>query len=160
LLESRASTRSQIANGWLKTYSTAAVPTYKRRDGSIEVTYAGSFNDTGPHRRIAVFRASWHAPHPGQRWRFSIRIRGRISKDYIVVGIEWIGGSSAPYRYISEQDVYPLITTNWQRATVITPPLPKSVRTVTAYIQIPEINPMSRIDVWFADPSLALSSHS
>jgi hypothetical protein len=160
LLKSRASTRSRVANGWLMAYSTAGVPAYERRDNSIEVTYMGSANDTGPHRRIAVFRASWHAPRPGQRWQFSIRMSGQISKDYIVVGIEWAGGTTAPYQYISEQDVYPRITINRQRTTVITPRLPKSVKTVTAYIQIPEINPMSRIDVWFADPSLALSSRT
>jgi hypothetical protein len=160
LLKSRVSTGSQVANGWLKAYSTTAVPTYERRDNSIKITYTGSSSDTGTHRRIAIFRASWHAPRPGQRWQFSIRMSGQISRDYVVVGIEWIGGTTAPYRYISEQDVYPRIAINWQHVTVITPPLPKSVKTVTAYIQIPEINPMSRIDARFADPSLALSSQT
>jgi hypothetical protein len=157
---SHASVRRQGANGWLKEYSTTTAPMYGRRGNGTRITFTGSSDDTGSHRRIEVFQASWHTVRPGQVWRFSIKIRGQISKDYIIIGIEWIGGPRAPYQYLSEQDVYPQISNNWQRATVVTPPLPKSAKSVTAYIQIPEVNPMSRIDAWFADPSLVLSSRT
>jgi hypothetical protein len=51
----------------------------------------------------------------GQRWRFSVQLKGRLSHGYIIVGMEWFSvfkhvvGNVVGYgySYIAENDVYP-----------------------------------------------------
>ena len=77
-----------------------------------------------------------------------------MSKAYLIVGMEWFSMARPIYRYLAEQDVYPRITSSWQRVTVVSPPLPGSARCLAVYVQLPEINPYSRIDVEIACASL------
>jgi hypothetical protein len=157
LLDSRFSDGSRVAKGWLQEFSTATVPFYERSSGIEEIVYAGTSGDTGLHRKIEIFQATWHGVRPGQRWRFSIRVRGQISRDYIIVGAEWFSVRKRLYKYIAEQDVYPHVNMNWQQVTAVTPPLPKSAAALAVYIQIPEINSLSRINISLTEPSLMLT---
>lgn len=154
---------SPVASGWSPEYSTASKPFFLRRDGSEEIAYAGQPGDTGLHRKVEIFQAIWRGVHPGQRWRFSVRVRGRLSHAYIIAGMEWFSVAKPTYRYIAEQDVYPQLTTSWQRVTAISPPLPGNARRVAVYVQLPEINGSSRIDIQISGASLILNrgpSHS
>lgn len=146
LLDSRFSDGDRVARGWLQEYSTAE-----------EIAYTGKSGDTGLHRKIEIFQDTWHGVRPGQRWRFSIRVKGQILKGYIVVGAEWFSVHKSLYKYIAEQDVYPHVNMNWQEVTEVTLPLPKSAKALAVYIQIPEINPMTRIDISLTEPSLILT---
>jgi hypothetical protein len=146
-----------VASGWSPEYSTAARPFFLRRDDAEEVAYAGQPGDTGPHRKIEIFQATWRDVRPGQRWRFSVRVRGQMLKAYMIVGMEWFRVAKPIYRYIAEQDVYPKVSTSWERVTVVTPPLPKAARCLAVYVQLPEINAASRIDVQVSGASLILS---
>jgi hypothetical protein len=157
LLDSRFSDGGRVANGWLQEYSTSSAPFYKRGNEIEEIAYAGKSGDTGPHRKIEIFQATWHAVGPGQRWRFSIRVRGQIFKGYIIVGAEWFSVHKSLYKYIAEQDVYPRVNANWQEVTALTPPLPNSASILAVYIQIPEINPATRVDISLTEPSLILT---
>jgi hypothetical protein len=156
---------NRIARGWLQEYSTTTAPSYLRFGSVQEIAYAGSPGDTGLHRKIEVFQAIWHGVHPGQRWRFSVRVKGRLSRAYIIVGMEWFSVFKHTvgkvvgygYNYIHEQDVYPKLTTSWQRFTAISPPLPGNARCVAVYVQLPEINAASRIDVQVSGASLILN---
>lgn len=157
LLDSRFSDGDRVAKGWLQKYSTTTAPFYEWRNGTEEIAYAGKSGDTGLHRKIEIFQATWHRVRPGQRWRFSIRVRGQIFKGYIIVGAGWFSVHKPLYKYIAEQDVYPRVNMNWQEVTAVTPPLPKSAKALAVYIQIPEINPVTRIDISLTEPSLILT---
>jgi hypothetical protein len=156
---------SRVATGWLQEYSTTTPPTYRRFGGIQQITFTGRPGDTGLHRKIEIFQAIWHGVHPGERWRFSIRVRGRLSHAYIIAGMEWFSVfkhvvgkvTGYGYSYIAEQDVYPQLTSSWQRVTAISPPLPGNARCVAVYIQLPEINGSSQIDVQVSGASLILS---
>jgi hypothetical protein len=155
----------RIARGWLQEYSTTTAPSYLRQHGSQEIVYAGAPGDTGLHRKIEIFQAIWDGVHPGQRWRFSVRVRGRISHGYVIVGMEWFSvfkhvvGNVVGYgyNYIAEQDVYPHLAASWQRVTAVSQPLPANARCVAVYVQLPEINGSTRIDVQVSGASLILS---
>jgi hypothetical protein len=151
-----------IAKGWLQEYSTTTTPSYLRSDDTQQIMYAGAPGDTGLHRKIEIFQAIWHGVHPGQRWRFSVRVRGKISHGYVIVGMEWFSvfkhvvGNVVGYgySYIAEQDVYPQLTASWQRVTAISRPLPGNARCVAVYVQLPEINGSTRIDIQVSGASL------
>ena len=114
-----------LATGWLQEHSTASSPKYLRTMKFQEIAYTGTPGDTGPKRKIEVFQAIWNGVKPGQRWRFSIEIRGAVSKTYTDVGMEWFsvfkhtvnGVTGYGYHYINEQDVYPPVGPQWQRVT-------------------------------------------
>jgi hypothetical protein len=146
-----------VAAGWSPEYSTAGRPFFLRRDDAEEVAYAGQPGDTGLHRKIEIFQPAWHDVRPGQRWRFSVRVRGQMAKAYVIVGMEWFAVAKPIYRYLAEQDVYPKLTTSWQRVTVQSPPLPAAARCLAVYVQLPELNPSSRLDIEISSASLILS---
>jgi len=156
----------RVAKGWLQEYSTTTAPSYLRRGGVQQIGYEGVPGDTGLHRKIEIFQAIWHGVRPGQRWRFSIRIKGKLARSYVIVGMEWFSvfkhvvGNVVGYgyRYIAEQDVYPQINGSWQRVTAVSRPLPASARCVAVYVQLPEINGTSRIDVQVSGASLILNA--
>jgi hypothetical protein len=158
----------RVAKGWLQEYSTATAPSYLRRDGVQQIAYDGAAGDTGLHRKIEIFQAIWHGVHPGQRWRFSIRVKGKVTRSYVIVGMEWFSvfkhvvGKVVGYgyHYIAEQDVYPQINGSWQRVTAVSPRLPATARCVAVYVQLPEINGSSRIDVQVSGASLILNAGS
>jgi len=116
--------------------------------------------------KIEIFQAIWHGVHPGQRWRFSIRVKGKLTRSYVIVGMEWFSvfkhvvGKVVGYgyNYIAEQDVYPQVNGSWQRVTAVSPRLPGNARCVAVYVQLPEINGTSRIDVQVSGASLILSA--
>jgi hypothetical protein len=158
LLDPGFSRGGPVAMNWLPEYSTTTAPFYLRHNDSEEIAYVGNSGDSGLHRKIEIFQSLWHGVYPGQRWRFSMRLRGQLSKAYIIVGMEWFSVHKPLYKYIAEQDVYPQVTMSWQQVTVVSPPMPKMARCVAVYVQLPEINPMSRIDVWISGPSLILTA--
>jgi len=143
-----------VAAGWSPESSVTGRPFYLRRGDAEEVAYAGLPGDTGPRRKIEIFQATWHDVGPGQRWRFSVRVKGQLSKAYMIVGMEWFSVARPIYRYVAEQDVYPRVSPAWQRVTVVSPPLPQTARCLAVYVQLPEINPSSRIDVEISGASL------
>jgi hypothetical protein len=145
-----------VAAGWSPEWSVTGRPFYLRHGEAEEVAYAGRPGDTGPHRKIEIFQATWHDVRAGQRWRFSVRVEGQMSKAYMIVGMEWFSVARPVYRYLAEQDVYPRLSGSWQRVTVVSPPLPKTARCLAVYVQLPEINPSSRIDVEISGASLIL----
>jgi hypothetical protein len=168
LIDSRFARGGRIASGWLQEYSTTTKPFYKRAAGSEEIAYTGVSGDTGLHRKIEIFQAVWHGVHPGQRWRFSIRIKGQIAKGYALVGMEWFSVFKHVvhhvvgygYHYINEQDVYPQVSTSWQRVTAVSPPLPRTARCVAVYVQLPEINASTRLIVHVSGPQLRVTPGS
>jgi hypothetical protein len=87
----------------------------------------------------------------GQQWIFSIRMRGMIIKSYADVGMEWF---NAQWKWMGEKDVYPSITGTDRRFEVSTV-LPANARHLAVYVQLPEINPATRIDVIASAVSLA-----
>jgi hypothetical protein len=153
-----------IANGWLQEQTTAGAPVYLRPGKVQEIAYTGTTGDTGLKRKIEVFQAIWKGIKPGQRWSFSIDIRGEVSKSYTVVGMEWFSvfkhtvGSviGYGYHYIGEHDVYPPAGPTWQRVTVISPPLPTQARCLAVYVQLPEINSATKVDIEIRIASLGL----
>ena len=156
----------RVAKGWLQEYSTITAPSYGRRGGVQQIAYAGAAGDTGLHRKIEIFQAIWHGVHPGERWRFSIRVKGKLTHAYVIVGMEWFSVFKHVvgkvigygYNYIAEQDVYPQLDGSWQRVTAVSPRLPGNARCVAVYVQLPEINGTSRIDVQVSGASLILGS--
>jgi hypothetical protein len=157
---------SPVAAGWLQEYNTTGpAPVYIRKNDSQEIAYNGQPGDTGVHHKVEVFQAIWHGVHTGERWRFSIELKGQISKGYIIAGMEWFSifkhvvhhVVGYGYSYIAEQDVYPHLTSSWQRVTVVSPRLPSNARCVAVYVQLPEINYMTHIDVTLAAASLRLT---
>ena len=154
LLDGNFTRGSAVAAGWLPEHSTVSTPSFLRHGDAEEVAYAGRPGDTGLHRKIEIFQATWHNVRPGQRWRFSVRVEGQMSKAYMIVGMEWFSVAKPIYRYLAEQDVYPKVSTSWQRVTVVSPPLPSAARCLAVYVQLPEINPSSRIDVQISGASL------
>lgn len=140
---------AQVAKGWLQEYNTSGKPFYLDHDGVQEVSYSGQPGDTGVHRRIEVFQGVLHGVRPGQRWQFSIHVEGQISKGYMIAGMEWFN-----HKYIAEQDVYPHVSTTWQRITVVSPALPSDVLALAVYVQLPEINYMTKLDVRVTGASL------
>jgi hypothetical protein len=160
---------SPMAQGWLQEHNTTGpAPAYIRKNNSQEIAYNGQPGDTGVHHKIEIFQAIWHGVHPGQRWRFSIKVKGQISKGYIIVGMEWFSVFKHVvhhvvgygYNYIAEQDVYPQLTTSWQRFTAVSPRLPRTARCVAVYVQLPEINYLTHLDVTVAGASLVLTRGS
>ena len=153
-----------LAKDWLQEYSTTTAPFYARQDDTQEIAFSGSAADTGLHRKIEVFQATWHGVHPGQRWRFSVQIKGHLSHGYVIVGMEWfsvfkhvVGNVTGyGYNYIAESDVYPQVTESWQRVTAVSPPLPRSARCVAVYVQLPEISAATRVQVQIRGASLIL----
>jgi hypothetical protein len=154
LLDGNFTRGSDVAAGWLPEHSTVGRPFFLRHGDAEEVAYAGRPGDTGLHRKIEIFQATWHNVRAGQRWRFSVRVEGQMSKAYMIVGMEWFSVAKPIYRYLAEQDVYPKVSTSWQRVTVVSPPLPGAARCLAVYVQLPEINPSSRIDVQITGASL------
>jgi hypothetical protein len=154
LLDGNFTRGRAVAAGWLPEHSTAGRPFFLRHGDDEEVAYAGRPGDTGRHRKIEIFQATWRNVRPGQRWRFSVRVEGQLSKAYMIVGMEWFSVAKPIYHYVAEQDVYPRVSTSWQRVTVVSPPLPKAARCLAVYVQLPEINPSSRIDVRITGASL------
>jgi len=162
LVDGRFLSGGRVAKGWLQEYSTTTAPSYGRRGGVQQIGYTGAPGDTGLHRKIEIFQAIWHGVHPGERWRFSIRVKGKLTRAYVIVGMEWFSvfkhvvGKVVGYgyNYIAEQDVYPQINGSWQRVTAVSPPLPGNARCVAVYVQLPEINGSSRIDVQVSGASL------
>jgi hypothetical protein len=154
LLDGNFTRGSAVASGWLPEHSTAGRPFFLRHGDAEEVAYAGRPGDTGLHRKIEIFQATWRNVRPGQQWRFSVRVRGQMSKAYMIVGMEWFSVAKPIYHYLAEQDVYPKVATSWQRITVVSPPLPSAARCLAVYVQLPEINPASRIDVQIGGASL------
>jgi hypothetical protein len=154
LLDGNLTRGSTVAAGWLPEHSTVSRPFFLRHGDDEEVAYAGRPGDTGPRRKIEIFQATWRDVRAGQRWRFSVRVEGQMSKAYMIVGMEWFSVAKPVYRYVAEQDVYPKVSTSWQRVTVVSPPLPSTARCLAVYVQLPEINPSSRIDVQITGASL------
>ena len=158
LLDGNFTRGAAVATGWLPEHSTVGRPFFLRHGDDEEVAYAGRPGDTGLHRKIEIFQATWHNVQAGQRWRFSVRVEGQMSKAYMIVGMEWFGAAKPIYRYLAEQDVYPKVSTSWQRVTVVSPPLPGTARALAVYEQLPEINPSSRIDVRITGAALIRGS--
>jgi hypothetical protein len=154
LLDGNFAAGGRVAAGWSPEYSTAGRPFFARHGDAEEVAYAGRAGDTGPHRKIEIFQATWHDVRPGQRWQFSVQVKGQMSHAYVIVGMEWFSVATPIYRYLAEQDVYPRVAGSWQRVTVTSPRLPVTARCVAVYVQLPEINASSRIDVEIRGASL------
>ena len=157
LLDGNFTRGRAVAAGWLPEHSTVGRPFFLRHGDGEEVAYAGRPGDTGLHRKIEIFQATWRDVRPGQRWRFSVRVEGQMSRAYMIVGMEWFSVAKPIYHYLAEQDVYPRVSTSWQRVTVVSPPLPGTARCLAVYVQLPEINPASRIDVRITGASLIRS---
>jgi hypothetical protein len=83
-----------------------------------------------------------------------------MSRAYMIVGLEWFSLHKPIYRYLGEKDVYPQLTTSWQRVTVVSPPLPGDARCLAVYVQLPELNPSSHLDVEVGGASLILNHGS
>jgi hypothetical protein len=138
------------ANTWAREDTTAGKPVVLPHKGAVEVAYIGEPRDTGPRRKIEVFQATSHGVTSGQRWIFSIRMRGMIIKSYADVGMEWF---NAKWKWMGEKDVYPPITGSYQRFAVSIV-LPANARHLAVYVQLPEINSATRIDVIASSASL------
>jgi hypothetical protein len=166
LVDGKFSEPGQIAKGWLQEYNTTGKPSYLHPGDIQEIAYSGQPGDTGVHHKIEIFQALWHGVKPGQRWQFSIHVQGQISKGYVIVGMEWFSvykhvvGNVVGYgyNYIAEQDVYPHVSTSWQEITAISPKLPSNARCVAVYVQLPEINDTTRLDVKLTNASLVLKA--
>jgi hypothetical protein len=150
VLGDTADMRTQV-NTWDREDTTAGKPVVLTRKGTVEVAYAGEPEDTGTKRKIEVFQATSHGVTSGQRWIFSVRMRGMIIKSYADVGMEWF---NAQWKWMGEKDVYPSITGTDRRFEVSTV-LPANARHLAVYVQLPEINPATRIDVIASAVSLA-----
>jgi hypothetical protein len=136
-------------NTWAQENTTAGRPALVRHATSTELTYAGVPGDTGGHRKLELFQAVERAA-AGQRWVFSILLRGTVVKSYADVGVEWFG---ANWKWMAEKDVYPPLTAAYQRVTVARV-LPAGARYLAVYVQLAEINPATRIDVSASSASL------
>ena len=131
------------ASAWAQEYSTTVRPTIVRHRDSVEVSYIGRASDTGLHREVEVFQGVYHGVAAGQRWVFSVRLRGLVVKSYAVVGMEWFNSNG---KRAGEKDVYPPIGHTYQRA-LVAETLPRGAKYVAVYVQLPEINPQTRLDV-------------
>lgn len=138
------------ASAWAQEYSTTVKPTIIRHQDSVEVAYAGQAEDTGLHRKVEVFQGVYHGVAAGQRWVFSIRLRGVVVKTYAIVGMEWFNSHG---KWAGEKDVYPPIDRTYQRASV-GQTLPHGAKYLAVYVQLPEINPQTRLDVTAASATL------
>ena len=138
------------ASAWAQEYSTVVRPTIIRHPGSVEVTYVGQANDTGLHRKVEVFQGVYHGAAAGQRWVFSIRLRGLVVKAYAIVGMEWFNSHG---KWAGEKDVYPPVGTAYQWASVAET-LPWGAKFLVVYVQLPGINPQTRLDLTAGAASL------
>jgi hypothetical protein len=137
------------ANTWDQEDTTSGRPVLIGRAGSVELAYRGEPGDTGRHRKVEVFQAVERVA-AGQRWVFSILLRGTVVKAYADVGMEWFGANG---KWLAEKDVYPPLTAAYQRVTVAKV-LPAGARYLAIYVQLAEINPATRIDISARDASL------
>jgi hypothetical protein len=128
---------------WARENTTAGKPVLIRHTDSVEVTYTGEHGDTGLHRKIEVFRGIYHGIAPGQRWIFSIRLQVIVIESYAIVGMEWFKPDG---KWAGEKDVYPPVTGTAQRVTV-SAVMPTTAKYLAVYVQLPEINPSTRIDL-------------
>jgi hypothetical protein len=152
-----------LAKDWQSENSTKNRPDFHRTGNGQEIVYSGTPGDTGLKRKVEVFQLL-KAVAPGQRWQFSIEIRGTINKSYAIVGMEWFSVythtvgkvTGYGYTYIAEHDVYPPSSPAWQRVTAISPPLPANAKVLAVYLQLPEISPDTKIDVQIRSASLGL----
>jgi hypothetical protein len=149
---SSAHGRNVLRSGvtWAREYTTASKPWLIRHKSSMEVAYVGEPGDTGLHRKVEVFQGVYHNVAPGQEWVFSVRLRGLIVKSYVIVGMEWFTSSG---KWAGEKDIYPPVTETYQRMTVATV-LPPKAQYLAVYVQLPEINPSTRIDISASSASL------
>ena len=99
------------ASAWAQEYSTTVQPTIIRHRDSVEVSYVGRASDTGLHHKVEVFQGVYHEVAAGQRWVFSIRLRGRVVKSYAIVGMEWFNSHG---KREGEKDVYPPVGRAYQ----------------------------------------------
>ena len=158
---------------WSDENSTVIQPNYRSAPpNGQEILYAGQPGDGVPltigSRKIEVFQANVGYPFeqqgvqssvkPGQQWRFQVTIRGFTIKSYVMVGMEWFTLRKPKVIYLGEADVYPHISGVPEQVSVTCPPLPASVRALAIYIQLPEVNPGTRIDVTVSNPYLVLVS--
>jgi hypothetical protein len=128
---------------WSKEYSTVSKPTVVRNHGVVEVTYVGRRGDIGVHRKVEVFQGVYRGVEPGQRWEFSVRLRGLVVKTYAIVGMEWFNSHG---KWAGETDVYPPLGRTYRRVIVIKT-LPEGAKYLAVYVQLAEINALTRIDV-------------
>lgn len=141
--------RTGLSVGWRSEYSSAGAPSYACSAAGQEVGYRGQPGDTGDHRKIEIFQATFHQVHGGERWQFTVQIKGMVHRTYVIVGAEWFN-----HRYIAESDVYPRLTDTAQDIAVTTPTLPADVDALAVYVQLPEINPQTNLDVTVSKASL------
>ena len=141
--------REGLAAGWRSEHSTAGAPTYACSADGQQVAYRGEPGDTGDHRKIEIFQATFHQVRGGERWQFTVQVKGVVRKTYVIVGAEWFD-----HRYLAEADVYPHLTNRPQDIAVITPPLPADVDALAVYVQLPEINPQTNLEVTVSEASL------
>jgi hypothetical protein len=159
---------------WQYENSTAGTPTYLSvSHGGQEIVYAGRPADAVSlgvgTRKIEVYQANIGYPleqegvltvvKPGQQWRFQVTVQGTLIKSYLMVGMEWFAvkepkPGDANVNYISETDVFPGVTQVPEQVAVTSPPLPANVKAIALYVQLPEINPLSRIDLTVRNPSM------
>jgi hypothetical protein len=137
-------------SAWAQEYSTTLRPTIIRHGSSVEVAYVGQEKDTGLHHKVEVFQGVYHGVAAGQRWIFSIRLRGLVIKTYAIVGMEWF---NAHGKWVGEKDVYPPVGSLYQRS-LVAETLPAGAKYLAVYVQLPEINPQSRLDVTATSASL------
>jgi hypothetical protein len=131
------------ASAWAQEYSTTVKPTITRHPNSVEVSYVGHVKDTGLHRKVEVFQGVYHGVAAGQHWVFSIRLRGLVVKTYAIVGMEWFNSHG---KWVGEKDVYPPVGRTYQRA-LVAETLPPGAKYLAVYVQLPEINSQTRLDV-------------
>ena len=151
-----APARHELATYWKDEHSTAIPAEYRTVPGGQQITYAGQPGDTGPGHKLEVFQAALAGVRPGQQWRFAVTIQGTVVKSYTIAGMEWFTRGS-PGRFISASDVYPHVTSEPGRFAVTSPPLPGNAVALAVYVQLPEINPATAINVTISNPSLTLA---
>jgi len=147
---------------WKDEYSTAAPPTYRLVPSGQEIIYTGQPGDAVPlkdggTRKVEVFEAALTNIKPGQQWRFEVTIEGTAVKTYVIVGEEWFVPGKPIDRWRGEVDAYPHINVSvTEQIAVTSPRLPARSVALAVYVQLPEINPHTRLDVTISDPYLVL----
>ena len=142
---------------WGTEDSTSGPVTYQLTRGGQRILYTGQAGDTGNMHKIEIFQGILKNVKPGERWRFELTVAGTTKRSYLIVGTAWFASPqlhSDAGKFLGEADVYPGVTRAPERVAVTTPALPPDTIALAVYLQLPEINPASKVDITISNAAL------
>jgi hypothetical protein len=138
-------------SGWSGEHKTTGAPTFTRTtDGvvtgsyAVNISYDGQPGDNGGKQSVELFsNAKGPTTTAGHRLTFTLWFSGSCIKCAPFVGIE---AFTSGFRYLGENDQY-FTTPSQPQPVQVSYVLPAGASQVAAYIQIPEIYSVSKIDI-------------